>query len=264
MRKNMAIAMVVAAAIAISGVASSPAARADDIQSITAKLKPNKLPKKRFRPAQIYVEILTGPNTGDPNYPEQPPSAFKTKVSFPSNMRFSTKKVPKCAGSEAQLQNTTTKQAIRVCKRKSIVSKGGGVPKRAGHSKGTSAWVIVDLGATTLDVPVQVTAFNGTRKNELFLHARADSVNNTSILVGKIRKGPRGYGKTLNVRVPPLLAGAISRFTTTVQNGKYVKARCKRKRMKFLAVSRYTNHATTSDTFVQRCKRRGHHKHHKR
>ena len=74
-----------------------------------------------------------------------------------------------------------------------------------------------------------MTAFNGEKKNSLYLHARADSVNNTTVLVGKIKNGPKGYGKQLNVTIPPLLAGAISRFTTTVKSGKYVQARCKTK-----------------------------------
>ncbi len=43
--------------------------------------------------------------------------------------------------------------------------------------------------------------------------------------------------------IPPLLAGAITRFTTTVKNGKYVQARCKTKNEKWQATTIYTNHA---------------------
>jgi hypothetical protein len=155
--------------------------------------------------------------------------------------------------------NTTTQQAIRVCKRKSIVSRGSRLPKSALPTIGTSAWVTIDLPGppgTTLGVPVVVTAFNGTKKNQIFLHSRADSVNNTSILVGRLRKGPKGFGRTLNVKIPPILAGAISRFTATVQNGRYVQARCKTKRMRFQAVTRFTNHPTAKDNFNLKCKRR--------
>jgi hypothetical protein len=81
-------------------------------------------------------------------------------------------------------------------------------------------------------------------------------VNNTSVLVGKLKKGPRGYGKTLDVRIPPLLAGAISRFTTTVKARKYVQARCRSKRMKFQAITRYDNHPTTTDDYATKCKRK--------
>jgi hypothetical protein len=239
-------------------VAMPSVAQADPIQSVTTKLKPKKLPKKRYRPAQIRVEIITGPNAADPVNPEQPPSAFRTKVNFPKNMRFDTRKVPKCKGAEAKLQNTTTAQAIKVCKRKSIVSKGSRLPTGPAPTIGTSAWVTVDLPGpgTTLGVPVVVTAFNGEKKNQIFLHSRADSVNNTSVLVGRLKKGPRGFGRTLNVKIPPLLAGAISRFTATVQNGRYVQSRCKTKRMKFQATTRFTNHPTVTDNFSLKCKRR--------
>ncbi len=74
--------------------------------------------------------------------------------------------------------------------------------------------------------------------------------------MGKIRKGPKGFGKQLNVKIPPLLAGAIARFTATVQNGKYVQARCRTKKMRFQAVTRFTNHPTAKDGFRSKCKRR--------
>lgn len=241
------------AILALAVIAPS-AAPADPIQSITAKLTPKKLPKKQYKPAKIYVEILTGPNGTGPN-PEQPPSAFRTKVNFPKNMKFDTRKVKRCKGTEAQLQNTTTTQAKQVCGKKSIVSKGSKMPTGPEHTNGTSAWVTVDLpgDGTTLGVPVVVTAFNGTKKNQLFLHSRADSVNNTSVLVGKLKKAPKGYGRTLDVKIPPLLAGAISRFTTTVKAGKYVQARCKSKNMKFQAITQYEDHPTTKDDFKQKC-----------
>jgi hypothetical protein len=249
--------LIVAVAAMIAALALTSVAQADPIQSITTKLTPQKLPKKKYKPAKIYVEILTGPMGTGPN-PEQPPSAFNTKVNFPPNMKFDTKKVPRCKGTEAQLQNTTTDQAKKVCGNKSIVSKGSGVPTGPEHATGTSAWVTVDLPGpnTTLGVPVVVTAFNGEKKNQIFLHSRADSVNNTSVLVGKIKNGPKGFGKQLNVKIPPLLAGAISRFTATVKNGKYVQARCKAKNMKFQAVTQYENHPTTTDDFSSKCKRK--------
>ncbi len=254
MRKYMILAITAIAAVAMTSVA-----KADDIQSVTAKLTPEKLSKKKFKPAQIYVEILTGPNTSDPTNPEQPPSAFNTKVNFPTNMKFNTKSVPGCAGSEAQLQNTTTDQAIAVCGNKSIVSKGAGVPTSPETVSGTSAWVTVDLPGTgtTLGVPVQVTAFNSSSKDTIYLHSRADSVNNTSILVGKIKDAPPGpYGKQLDVQIPPLLAGAITRFTATVKSGKYVQARCKSKKMEFSATTKYENHPPTTDFFESKCKQK--------
>jgi len=253
--------LIVAVAAIVSALALTSVAQADPIQSITAKLTPKKLSKKKFKPAQIYVEILTGPNSDDPINPEQPPSANRTKVNFPKNMKFDTKKAPKCKGTEAQLQNTTTDQAKQICGKKSIVSKGSKVPTGPESTSGTSAWVTVDLPGpgTTLGVPVVVTAFNGTKKNQLYLHSRADAVNNTSILVGKLKSGkkaPKGYGSQLDVTIPPLLAGAISRFTTTVKSGKYVQGRCKTKNMKFQAITNYDNHPTTKDDYKSKCKQK--------
>jgi hypothetical protein len=244
------------------GLVMGSTAAADPIQSITAKLSPQKLPKKQYKPAKIYVEILTQKSdTG--TLPEQPPSATNTKVNFPSNMKFDTKKVKKCKASEAQLQNTTTDQATKLCGSKSIVSKGSGVPEDppgANSAKGTSAWVYVQVvpgpGGGGFGVPVEVTAFNGNKKNSIFLHSRADLVNNTSILVGKIKNGPKGYGKQLDVKVPPLAAGAIARFTVTVKNGKYVQARCKNKKMKFQATTKFSNYPTATDDYKSKCKQK--------
>jgi len=253
--------LILAVAAMISSLAITSIARADDIQSITAKLTPQKLDKKKYKPAKVYVEILTGPNSSDPVNPEQPPSATNTKVNFPTNMKFDTKKAPSCKGTESQLLNTTTAQAKKVCGNKSIVSKGSTTPTGPGHTTGTSAWVTIDQpgSGTTVGVPVVVTAFNGASKDTLYLHARADAVNNTTLLVGKLKTGkkaPKGYGSQLYVTSPPLLAGAITRFTTTVKAGKYVQARCKTKNEKWQATSVYTNHPTTTDDFKSTCKQK--------
>jgi hypothetical protein len=254
--------LVIVVAAIISALVIPSFAQADDIQSITANLTPAKRDKKKFKPAQIYVEILTGPNTGAPVNPEQPPSATNTKVNFPKNSKFDPKAVPRCKGTAEQLQaNTTTAQAKQICGNKSIVSKGSKTPTGPEHTTGTSAWVTVDLpgDGTTLGVPVVVTAFNGATKNTLYLHSRADSVNNTTVLVGKLKTGkkaPKGYGSQLDVTIPPLLAGAITRFTTTVKSGKYVQARCKTKNEKWQATSVYTNHPKTTDDYTSKCKQK--------
>jgi hypothetical protein len=251
--------------LAVVGVfAFTSIAQADDIQSITAKLTPKKLSKKKFKPAQIYIEILTKDNTTDPTNPEQPPSATRTKVNFPKNMKFNTKAAPKCKASEAQLQNTTTQQAIDLCGKKSVVSVGGGkLPSSAGHSTGTSAWVTIDTPGpgTTLEVPVAVVALNGTKKNQLYLHSRAESLGVTTVLTGKLKSGkkaPKGYGSQLDVSIPPLALGAIRRFTTTVKDGKYVQARCKTKKMKFQAITTFSNWVkpTATDDYKTKCKQK--------
>ena len=108
----------------VASLAMVAVAQADDIQSITANLTPSKRSKKSFKPAQIYVEILTADNTTDPTYPEQPPSATRTAVDFPKNAKFDPKAVPKCKVSNTALDGTSTDTAIDMCGSKSIVSVG--------------------------------------------------------------------------------------------------------------------------------------------
>ena len=132
------------------------------------------------------------------------------------------------------------------------------LPTSPGHQGGTSAWVVIDTGPVSapLQVPVRVTAMNGHEKNTLFLHSRAESLGVTTVLVGKLKKGPKGFGNQLDVTIPPLALGAIRRFTTTVKAGKFVQARCKSKNMKFQAVSMYNDHAKTTDDYTTKCKQK--------
>lgn len=251
MRKTLAVVLTALVALVAAG-----AAQADPIQSIEAKISPKKLDKKKYKPAKIYVEIITGLNSEDEVRPLQPPSATNTKVNFSKNIRFNTKAVPNCEVNAEGLDQTTTEMATELCGKKSIVSVGSGVPTSAASTKGTSAWVTADIGASAIEVPVVVTAFNGKKKNTIYLHARADTVNTTSILTGKLRRAPKGYGTQLDVTIPPLLAGAIARFTATVKAKKYVQARCKQRKMKYEAITEFTNHDTVSDKYSHKCKRK--------
>jgi hypothetical protein len=249
---------VIAAVVAlVSALTLTGVAQADPIQTITGKLTPQKRSAKKYKPAKIYVEIITQDNPGQ----KQPPSAFNTKVNFPKNIKFDQKAVPRCKATEAQLQATSTEAATKLCGPKSIVSKGSKLPTSAGHQGGSSAWVVIGPTPTStpVDVPVRVTAFNGTKKNTLYLHSRAEALGVTSVLVGKLKTGkkaPKGYGSQLDVTIPPLALGAIRRFTTTVKAGKYVQARCKTKNEKWQAISEYNNHPKTTDDYSTTCKKK--------
>lgn len=247
---------VVLALAALASMVFASYAQADDIQAIEASISPTKLDKKKKKPVKLFVDIITQNNVDAAVSSDQPPSATRTVVDFPKNLSFDTKAVPTCAGTEAQLQNTTTDSAIGICGKKSVVSIEPGT--------GTSALVKVDAdpanaGTTPLQVPVVVTAFNGTDKDTLFLHARADAVNNTSVLVGKLKKGKKPYGKSLDVTIPPLLAGAIADFKTTVKAGKYITGVCKSKKNPFAATTTFTNWtggSTAMDTTETTCKQK--------
>jgi hypothetical protein len=246
MRKTSVV--VLSALIALLGASY---AQADDIQSIEAKISPNKLDKKKFKPAKIWVEIITGNNVDGP-IPNQPPRATNTKVNFPKNLKFNTGAVPKCKVSHDQLENTSTEQATELCGAKSIVSVGSNVPTGPEPTTGTSAWIGIG-GPSPLGEPVVVTAFNGKEKNSLYLHSRAQNFPITSVLIGKLKKGPKAYGSQLDVTVPPLAAGGIARFTVTVKAKSYVQARCKSKTMKYQAITTFEDHPKVSDNYSHKC-----------
>jgi hypothetical protein len=242
MRKYLLLAIAALVALVVPTVANA------DVQSLVTKVTPTKLDKKKYKPVTLFVDVITDNNDEDTTF-TQPPSADRTQVDFSKNLKFDPGAVPQCQTSAAGLQNTTTDTAKQLCGSKSIVSVSG-----AGK---TEATVIVDTVPNVpndpLVVPVVVTAFNGAEKDTIYLHARADSVNNTSVLVGKLKKASAPYGKTLDVTIPDLLAGAIADFKTTVKNGKYVQARCKDKTPDFGARSEYENHSPTKATFVGKC-----------
>lgn len=247
MKKVLITAVVALVAMLLPSIASA----SNDTQRLVVDVTPNKLDKKKFKPAKIFVDVITENN--DEGNPDQPPSADRTRVDFSPNMKFTPSAVPQCDVPASQLNNTTTQQAIAACGEESVVS----VP---GEGK-TEATVVIDFnpaapGTAPTVVDVVVTAFNGFEKDSFYLHARADAVNNTSILPAKLVAGPPGFGRTLDVTIPDLLAGAIADFKTTVKAGKYVQARCKDKTPTFQARTEYENHSDTTATASDPCKQK--------
>jgi hypothetical protein len=250
MRKIFALAIAGAMAIGIVSFAGAD----ESVQTIEASISPKKLSKKKFKPVTLVTDVTTFPDReADPNT-DQPPSADQTLVDFPKNMKFDTKAVPKCAVPASGLEGTTTEAAKEACGEKSQVSVDG---KSFAH-------VTIDNdpnapNSETTPVEVVVTAFNGNEKDTIYLHSKPVgdfAALPPSILTGKLKDGPDGYGKRLDVFIPDLLAGAIDDFVVTVKAGKYVQARCKKKVNKFQATTNYENHVQTVDTFETKCKRK--------
>ena len=129
--------LIIAVAAIVSSLAVTSIAQADDIQSITAKLTPTKLDKKKFKPAKIYVEILTVRTRAIRPKPDQPPSASNTKVNFPANMKFDTKAVPKCKGDRgaaaATRRPTQAKQSAATSRSSASRARRPDRPERTTH-----------------------------------------------------------------------------------------------------------------------------------
>jgi hypothetical protein len=243
-------------AIALAGLATVSLAQADDpIQTLAVNMNPTKLDKKKFKSIELGFDIQTGPNSTAAVNQDQPPNATKTVVDFPKNLKIDTENVPHCLATPDQLENTTTEQAIELCGKKSIIS----VPSKS------SAHVTADLNpgvadpSATVAIPVVLTAFNGTTKNTLIFHNRADSVNNTTILNEKLKPSTdKKYGTQLITIIPPVLAGGVDDFMVTIKKGTIASARCKSTKNPFQITSTFpdltppTVQSTTKTTCTQK------------
>lgn len=248
MRKYLTIALAAVLAVAVASVASART----DIQTIKVKVTPSELDKKKFEPgAKLFVDIDTVPDDElTPNL-DQPPSATRTRVDFSSNLRFNTNAVPQCKVTDSQIQNEDKKTATKKCGKKSVVSLDNGTDATLDFDPDPAA-----PDTTPVQLKVQVTAFNGKEKNTIYLHTDPEGIATKPVLVGKLKKGPKGYSKTLDVTVPATPPFSISEFRTTVKSGAYISARCKEKVATYQARTTYSNHPSTKATALVKCKRK--------
>ena len=249
MRKHLIWVLGLALALSSVGFASA----APNIQNITGKLSPSKLPKKPpAKPVSLFVDVSSS-NPGNPNSLPNPTSL--AKVDFDKDIKIQQKGLATCNPS-GFTSATTTQQAKSACG-SSLVGAG-------------SAQIAIPTGPSTppLNVTATVTAFNGKNKT-LVLHTY-NSLSGAQTLVGKL-SGAAGagkfYGTTLTVPVPPLAGGTavITEFNTKVKktyrfHGKklsLVSSTCKDKKIHFQA--RFTDNQgqTATGTSIQKCKPKG-------
>jgi len=239
MRKYFLLALTGLIAIAATTAVAAPG----DQQTITAKVTPTKLDKKKYRAAKLFVDVETA-NNDENTALAQPPKATRTVVDFPTNLKFDTSAVPGCKVDSSAIVNTTQDQATELC----------GPDSKVSIDSGTSGTVTIGFpGLPSGVIPIQITAFNGQKPNTVYLHTDPANIPTKPVLVGKLKKGPRGFGSSLDVKIPALGAGGISSFKTLVKAGKYVQARCKSKTNKFRARTTYSDHSPTVAQFSTKC-----------
>jgi hypothetical protein len=208
MRKHVFWAFALAVALSVG--AASLASAVPNIQTITGKLTPTKLPKKKKAPVTLFIDVAAT-NPGNPFQIPNPTTL--AKVDFDKDGAFYQKGLPTCDPGQFTAA-TTTQQAKEECG-DALVGSG-------------SSDVAVPTGPSTppLRVTAQVTAFNGKHKTMVF-HSY-NSLSGEQTLVGTIRKAEPGsppggagpkFGITLTVPVPPLAGGTavITEFNTKVK-----------------------------------------------
>jgi hypothetical protein len=230
-------ACAVAASIAIPSTAFGAAAAIQTIDGQVGGKETPKFDKKKFKATKIYVKTTTADAA---SATAMPPKASRAVIVFDKkSIKFDPDAAPGCA--QSSIANTTTDAAKAAC---------GSAQVGAGQA---SAALPFGTGGTRQDFPVTVTAFNNGDADGILLHSRAEApLNTTTVLVGTLS------GTTLDVAIPPLGGGvgAISSFETTVQEGKYVQARCKTKKIKYDSEFTYTDTPSATAQDSQKCKQK--------
>ena len=223
---------------------------AQNIQSVTGKLRPVKLYKKgKHRTVSLFVDV----STTSPSNPNGIPSATTlAKVDFDKDIKIQNKGLDTCNYSLFTAATTAT-QAMNLC-HSSLV--GGGSSRIA---------ILSGPSSPPLKINATVTAFNATHRRLVLFTYNTTSGGQT--LIGTIRKNKaagRQYGSTLTVPVPPLAGGSavITEFKTRVKKAYRYKGRrlalvsatCRDKRIRFQARFTYADGTSDDARYTQKCR----------
>jgi hypothetical protein len=220
-RKHLVWILGLALALGVSGVA-----QATSQQHLEASINKTGLPKKKFTKGVALSVHTSTTGTADVGpAPLLPAQTQTADIHFGKDFKFTSKGLPQCNQNDPAIQSGNTAQAIAACGPGGTASGGG--DSIVGDGTATAETLLAPPNDV---VPVVVTAFNGLEQNgnpTIILHSRAESLNNTTPLVGELQ------GTTLHVPVPQLAAGiaTLTDFQTTVEK-KYKPAKAKKKKKK--------------------------------
>lgn len=189
---------------------------------LRARIKPKKLPRKKFRNVTSFTSVGHDNANGSPDVPKYTKAI---SIDFGKNVKFRLGRAARC---KADLGGTSSQEARQLCPRKSIVGTG------TAHVRLPGPTSITDL---------QTLAIAGPGKNGIRFHSWSPTLGSavTQVIPGQIRPNAPGrrYRWRLSVpRVPLILggAGANTLFGVTIpkQTG-IVQARCQAKKLQWRA-----------------------------
>jgi hypothetical protein len=229
-RKHLVWVLGLALAVGVSGVA-----QAASQQHLEASINKSKLPKKQRKGVALSVHTSTTGTADVGPAPLLPAQTQTADLQFGKGFKFTTKGLAQCNQNDPAIQSGNTAQAIAACGPNGTAS--GGEDSIVGDGTATAETLLPPPNDV---VPVVVTAFNGLEQNgnpTIILHSRAESLNNTTPLIGEIQ------GRTLHVVVPQLAAGiaTLTDLRATIERTykplkakkkkkkSFVSARCKKK-----------------------------------
>jgi hypothetical protein len=256
MRRNLKLTVALAGLITV-GMATtayavlSPTLTGPDgnTQSIAVSITPSGLSKSKPTPVTLDVRTHTESAT-DPN--RVPSPAVQAILDFDKNTKISAKGYPTCDATA--IENTSTENALRACRRAKI---GSG-----------SARALIRVGAKVVEQPTTVTAFNGEPKGGhpvILLHAYGEKpIQTTLVLSGPVTNyNKEGYGPRLDLNIPLIAGGtgSLIEFHATVKKtfrykGKtvsYVSAKCTNKKLKARGKFVFRDGESLTPTLKQSC-----------
>jgi hypothetical protein len=236
-RFGMALALVLA--LGVAGIAYAGGGASTHDASVTGKVKPKKLDKKKFKKVNFNTGVVT---TGGITGTQANPAA--EKISFGKNIKFKSGAAPVCTTLPAP--GSTPQEARDACPAKSFLGTGGAMVEGPGGP---------------VDEDVVVSAFNGPGSNQIQLHTWSQVLGPAAPTVqGFIINANEGkkYKKALSVpEAPETAALMITQFDANItKSSGVVRARCKAKKFLWKREVTYTDGSTDTATLSQKCKRK--------
>jgi hypothetical protein len=220
-------------------------------QSMVTKALPSRLSKTK--PAPVTLEVTTQTlSTTNPS--GVPVPAVEAIIDFDKHLTIFSRGYPTCNASS--VQNTSTEDALRACKRAKI-------------GTGTAA-ALIPAGAKVFTENLTVTAFNGKPeggKPVILLHSYGKApIQTTVVLVGPVgRLNREGYGPRLDLKIPLIAGGTgaltdfhaeiFKKFTFKGVKRSYVSATCPAtKKLKARGKFVFNDGESLTPKVTQRCK----------
>ncbi len=248
MRKHLIWILGLAVVFVYAGVASG----APNVQSITGKVTPKKLPKKSKAPVALSINVSS---TNASNPQGVPNATTFARVDFDKDIKVQQKGLPTCDASQFGSQSTT-KDVKQACPDAIIGSGSATIVLRSGP------------GLPPLTIHAQTVAAN-VKGKKILLHSYTQEAGGVPLLGTFIKSdGGSKYGQELSVPVPALAGGQgvitafgvnTKKLTYKFHHKKlsYASASCKDKKILFQA--RFTDDQGNLATgkAKQKCKQKG-------
>jgi hypothetical protein len=251
-RRRYAVVLALAAvgALAVSGIALGAAS-----SDFSFSVKPNKVPKKKYKPVKLNTTLnttYTNPGNGNPGG-----AVERTQIYLDKNFKINPKAAKKCNASS--LSGQTMAGAMANCG-KALVGKGQATAVNPGNKQTVYACVLLfngtpQGGKPTLQVFTRVDV-TGAKID------CSDPKSNTNgqvvvLLTGVLKDASGKYGKVLDVdHITDAAAFPLMLYKTSIKHKNYMTARCKAKNKKWNMQTTWTYNDGSKSTVKdsQKCK----------